>query len=128
MVIGALRMSQFEVHDTSFEVHDTPVPRRAEPTVITQAEPSYDDQLRARKKRYLITMSMRFPLLIAAVLCYHYLWIAIPLLLISIPLPWMAVLLANDRPARKRAKKVVPGVINSEKALPPGSREIVDSE
>ena len=128
MVIGAWRMSQFEVHESSFEVHDTPLSRRAEPTVITEAEPSYDEQLAARKKRYLLTMSMRFPLLIAAVLCYHYLWIAIPLLLISIPLPWMAVLLANDRPARKRAKKVVPGVINYEKALPPGSREIVDSE
>ncbi|WP_090482320.1 DUF3099 domain-containing protein [Nakamurella panacisegetis] len=121
-------MSQFEVHDTSFEAHLTPPSRRVEPTVITQAEPSYDDQLKARKKRYLITMGLRVPLLIAATLTYQHLWIAIPLLLISIPLPWMAVLIANDRPARKRAKKVVPGVINYEKALPPGTREIVDGE
>ncbi len=102
--------------------------RRLEPTVITAAEPSYDDQLSARRKRYMLTMSMRIPLLIAATAFYHHLWVAIPLLLISIPLPWVAVLLANDRPARQRAKKVLPGVINYERALPPGRREIVDSE
>lgn len=102
--------------------------RRAEPAVITQAEPSYDEQLAARRKRYLLTMSMRFPLLILATVFYHHLWLSIPLLLISIPLPWMAVLLANDRPARQRAKKVVPGVINYERALPPGNREIVDGK
>ena len=38
------------------------------------------------------------------------------------------MLFANDRPARKKVKKVVPGVINYERALPPGTREIVDSE
>lgn len=113
---------------TQFELHDTSAPSKAEPTVITRAEPSFDDQLRARKKRYLLTMSTRVPLLVAATALHNDLWIAIPLLLISIPLPWMAVLLANDRPARKRDKKIVPGVISYEKALPAGSREIVDSE
>ena len=102
--------------------------RRVEPTVITEAEPSYDDQLAARRKRYVLTMGMRIPLLIAATLLYHHLWIAIPLLLISVPLPWIAVLIANDRPPRKQAKKVTPGVINYERALPPGSNEIVDSD
>ncbi len=107
---------------------EVPAARRADPIVITAAEPSYDDQLAARRKRYMLTMSMRIPLLIAATVLYHHLWISIPLLLISIPLPWVAVLLANDRPARKQAKKVVPGVINYERALPPGIREIVDGE
>lgn len=101
--------------------------RRAEPTLITQAEPSHAEQLSARRRRYIITMSCRIPLLIAATLLYQHLWLAIPLLLISIPLPWVAVLFANDRPARKVAK-VVPGVINYDRALPPGSREIVDSD
>jgi hypothetical protein len=109
-------------------VPEVPSVRRAEPTVITEAEYSFDQQLSARRKKYVLTMSMRIPLLIAATLLYHHLWIAIPLLLISVPLPWIAVLIANDRPVRKRAKKVVPGVINYERALPPGSREIVDSE
>ena len=107
---------------------EVPAARRAEAIVITEAEPSYDDQLAARRKRYMLTMGMRVPLLIAATLMSHHLWISIPLLLISIPLPWIAVLFANDRPARKKVKKVVPGVINYERALPPGTREIVDSE
>lgn len=102
--------------------------RRAEPTLITAAEPSYQDQLSARQKRYIITMASRVPLLILATVFYHHLWIAIPLLLISIPLPWMAVLVANDRPPRQRARTVRPGVINYERALPPGSREVVDGE
>jgi hypothetical protein len=94
--------------------------------VITEAEPSYDEQLRARRKRYVIMMSMRVPCLIVATLLYQTPWLAILVILISIPLPWMAVLIANDRPARKR-KKVVPGTINFERALAPGGREIVDS-
>ena len=107
---------------------DVPSARRAEPTVITEAEPSYDEQLNARRKRYMLTMSMRIPLLIAATVLYHHLWISIPLLLISIPLPWMAVLLANDRAPRHYAKKVTPGVINYERALPSVPREVVDSD
>lgn len=101
-------------------------PRRVQATVITEAEPSYDEQLKARRKRYLIMMSMRVPCLIAATLLYQTPWLAILVIAISIPLPWMAVLIANDRPPRKR-KKFVPGTINYERALAPGSREIVDS-
>ena len=101
-------------------------PRRVQATVITEAEPSYDEQLRARRKRYVIMMSMRVPCLIVATLLYKTPWLAILVILITIPLPWMAVLIANDRPARKR-KKVVPGTINFERALAPGGREIVDS-
>lgn len=103
--------------------------RRVEAAVITQAEPSQDEQLRARRKRYMLTMAMRVPLLILATVFYHQLWLSIPLLLISIPLPWMAVLIANDRAPRNRApRKVVPGVINYERQLPPARREVVDSE
>ena len=101
-------------------------PRRAQATVITEAEPSYDEQLRSRRKRYLLMMSMRVPCLILATVFYQTPWLAILIIAISIPLPWMAVLIANDRPARKRSK-VIPGTITYERALPPGGREIVDS-
>ena len=76
-------------------------PRRHQATVITEAEPSYDEQLRSRRKRYLIMMSMRVPCLILATLLYHTPWLAILVIAISIPLPWMAVLIANDRPPRR---------------------------
>ena len=102
-------------------------PRRAQATVITEAEPSYDEQLRSRRKRYLVMMSMRVPCLILATVFYQTPWLAILIIAISIPLPWMAVLIANDRPARKR-KKIVPGTISFERALPPGSREVVEGE
>ena len=81
--------------------------------MITEAEPSYDEQFRARRKRYMIMMGMRVPFLILATLLYQTPWLAIMVIAISIPLPWMAVLIANDRPARKRSKPV-PGTINYE--------------
>jgi hypothetical protein len=100
--------------------------RRTQATVITRAEPSYDEQLRSRRKRYMIMMSLRVPFLILATALYQTPWLAMLVIAISIPLPWAAVLIANDRPARK-ATTVIPGTINYERALPPGGREVVDS-
>ena len=39
--------------------------------------------------------------MIAAAACYQYPWVAVGLLVLSIPLPWMAVLIANDRLPKK---------------------------
>lgn len=71
------------------------------PVLITAAAPSYAEQHAARRKKYAIMMSMRIPLLIAAALCYRIWWVSLVLILLSIPLPWMAVLIANDRPPRR---------------------------
>jgi Protein of unknown function (DUF3099) len=83
-----------------------------DPVLITDAPMSYEDQLAARKNRYKIMMGMRIPLMIAAAAFYQTPWVAVGLLVISIPLPWMAVLIANDRlplkvtdPARYRARR-----------------------
>ncbi len=95
------------------------------PYSITRAEPSYDDQLRSRRKRYMIMMGLRIPFLVVATLLYQTPWLALLIVAISIPLPWMAVLIANDRPARKR-HPVAPATVNHERALLPGGREIVD--
>jgi hypothetical protein len=65
--------------------------------LITDAARSYEEDLAVRKRRYKIMMGMRIPLMIAAAACYQYPWVAVALLVISIPLPWMAVLIANDR-------------------------------
>jgi len=97
--------------------------RRVQATVITEAEPSYDDQLKRRRIRYMIMMGMRVPFLIVACLLYQTPWLALLVIAISVPLPWMAVLIANDRPARKRTK-VVPGTINYERALPAPGNEV----
>lgn len=71
------------------------------PVLITEAEPSYDEELAQRKRRYLLLMGLRIPCLAFAGIFYHTWWLAVGLVVLSIPLPWIAVLIANDRPARK---------------------------
>lgn len=73
-------------------------------TLITAAAPSYDDQQAARKRKYALMMGMRFPCLILAGVFYDTWWLALTFIVISIPLPWVAVLIANDRPPRKAEK------------------------
>lgn len=77
------------------------VPRDDNPVLITEAAPSHDDQLRSRQRRYAVMMAMRIPFLVAAVVCYQIWWLALLLVVLSVPLPWMAVLIANDRPPRR---------------------------
>lgn len=69
--------------------------------LITEAAPSYEEQHAARRRKYAIMMFMRVPLLVGAALAYQIWWLALALILLSIPLPWAAVLIANDRPARR---------------------------
>jgi hypothetical protein len=72
------------------------------PVLITEARPSYDEEYSARRKKYAIMMLMRLPLLIGAGFAYQFsAWLALGLVVASIPLPWMAVLIANERPVRK---------------------------
>ncbi|MDQ6873845.1 MAG: DUF3099 domain-containing protein [Actinomycetota bacterium] len=74
--------------------------------VITAAEPSQAEQLRARQRRYLIMMGTRVVCLIAAAVLYaqHIFW-AVPVLIVAmIALPWMAVIIANDRPPLKPSR------------------------
>ncbi|MGV0851493.1 DUF3099 domain-containing protein [Mycolicibacterium phlei] len=75
------------------------------PVLITRAEPAYEEQHRQRVRKYLTLMSFRIPALVAAAVAYgiwHNGLISLAILVISIPLPWMAVLIANDRPPRRR--------------------------
>jgi hypothetical protein len=72
-----------------------------DPVLITDAARSYDEELRIRKHRYKIMMGMRIPLMVLAAFFYQTPWLAVGLLVLSIPLPWIAVLVANDRLPRK---------------------------
>ena len=73
-----------------------------DPVLITDAAQSYEDELKIRKRRYALMMGMRIPCMVVAAIFYQTPWLAVTLLIISIPLPWMAVLIANDRLPRKR--------------------------
>ncbi|MGB9280817.1 MAG: DUF3099 domain-containing protein [Pseudonocardiaceae bacterium] len=69
--------------------------------MITAAEPSYAEQFALRRRKYAILMSARIPCLILAGIFYQTWWIALAFVVLSVPLPWMAVLIANDRAPRK---------------------------
>jgi hypothetical protein len=79
-------------------------PQRAEPVLITDAAPSPEDELAQRKRRYTLMMGLRVPFMILAAVFYDIPWLAVGLLVLSIPLPWMAVIIANDRLPRKTEK------------------------
>jgi Flp pilus assembly protein TadB len=83
------------------------VKRERRPVLITDAERSQDDQLRAREIRYVLMMSIRaISLVTAAVLVSVHaplLWLWIPICVLGmILIPWFAVILANDRPPKSR--------------------------
>jgi hypothetical protein len=73
------------------------------PVLITAAAPAYDVQHRERVRKYLTLMALRIPALVLAAVAYgmwHNGLISLLIVAASIPLPWMAVLIANDRPPR----------------------------
>ncbi len=74
------------------------------PVLITTAAPSYEEEHRARVRKYLTLMAFRIPALILAAVAYgawHNGLISLLIVAASVPLPWMAVLIANDRPPRR---------------------------
>jgi hypothetical protein len=71
------------------------------PVLITEAAPSYEEEYAARKRKYLTMMLLRMPCLILAGIFHQTWWLALAFVALSIPLPWIAVLIANDRPPRK---------------------------
>jgi DUF3099 family protein len=74
------------------------------PVLITRAAAPYEEQHRERVRKYLTLMFWRVPALILAAVAYG-IWenglISLAIIAISVPLPWMAVLIANDRPPRR---------------------------
>ena len=78
--------------------------RTTDPVLITDAAMSYEEELAVRKRRYKMMMGLRVPCMVLAACFYQIPWLAVGLLVLSIPLPWMAVLIANDRLPRKAEK------------------------
>ncbi len=87
--------------DDSFDDFDD---KGRRPVLITTAAPSYEEERRARVRKYVTLMACRVPALILAAVAYgawHNGLISLLIVAVSVPLPWMAVLIANDRPARR---------------------------
>ncbi|WP_329007981.1 DUF3099 domain-containing protein [Micromonospora rifamycinica] len=77
-----------------------------QPILITDASRSQDDQLTSRQKRYVLMMGIRVACVIAGAILVGVqaplLWLWLPLVALGmILIPWLAVLLANDRPPKE---------------------------
>ncbi|WP_164699959.1 DUF3099 domain-containing protein [Modestobacter sp. KNN46-3] len=93
---------------------------RNEPVLITEAEPSQVDQHAARKKRYAITMAIRGVSLVLAAMTYTYsIWLMAVFAVLGTVLPWIAVVMANDRPPKKK--------IDMNRYRPPAPDRILES-
>jgi Flp pilus assembly protein TadB len=97
-----------------------------QPMLITSAPPSSDDEYDARRKKYAIMMGLRALCVIAAASVYHVsVAFAIALAIAGVVLPWCAVLIANDRPPKRRSAEVGHVAAQRERALPAGTDDRV---
>jgi Flp pilus assembly protein TadB len=80
--------------------------------LITEAGTSGDDSFERRRRRYLITMTVRALCIIGAAVTVHLSgWLAAAFVAGALVLPWTAVLIANDRPPKEavRFRRFIPG-------------------
>ncbi|MFD3703096.1 DUF3099 domain-containing protein [Nocardia sp. NPDC058658] len=97
--------------------------------LITEAAPSLDDQHRARVRRYTFIMAFRIPCLILAAVAYSAFenpLLSILIIAASVPLPWIAVLIANDRPPRTKDEPSRWDGRDNQIALESGHRKAVE--
>ncbi|MDU0477861.1 DUF3099 domain-containing protein [Staphylococcus chromogenes] len=74
--------------------------RRPRAALITDAKRSPLENWAHRKRVYNILQGSRIPFLLASAVTYMYLhnvWLSVILFTISIPLPWIAVVIANGQ-------------------------------
>lgn len=76
---------------------------RQEPPSITDAEPSADDQLRHRRRVYSVIMVIHIVgFAVGGALYARAWWVGLIIIIVTGPLQWIAVLLANAAPRRRR--------------------------
>jgi uncharacterized membrane protein len=96
-----------------------------EPVLITSAPKNPDDEYEWRRKKYAIMMTLRALCVLAAALTYRVsIWLALAFVIGGMVLPWCAVIIANDRPAKKRPERIAfRDDLRTERALPAGKDE-----
>jgi hypothetical protein len=93
---------------------------REQPVLITEAQLSLEDQHNARRRKYAVMMATRVVCLISAAVFYKIPWLMAIFVIGAVALPWMAVLIANDRPPKKALKvNRYAGDPAPDRALPP---------
>ena len=70
--------------------------------MITDAAPSADDHLRSRRRRYTVLMVIHLVGLAVGGSLYNSAWdLGLAILIVTGPLQWVAVILANGAPRRR---------------------------
>lgn len=80
--------------------------REEDPVLITDAELSLDDEQRIRKRIYATLMVVHIVGFTIAGLLAHIWWLALAIVCVTGPLPWVAVVIANDRVSNRTAQRV----------------------
>lgn len=107
---------------------------RSEPVLITDAAEDPETERRRREIRYVAMMVARALCLIgAAVLVAQrpWLWQVWALLCVvgAVVLPWLAVIIANDRPPRKRGTlPPLAGTTTEQPALEQREHKVIDPD
>ena len=115
---GAWRVWSLRVHDGSVRRY-----RSDAPTVITNAPENAAEEFERRRRRYAIMMASRAICVIIAALVYREsALLALAFVIGGAVLPWSAVIMANDRPPKKRRARI--GFVGTplDRALPGGRR------
>lgn len=96
--------------------------RAEDPILITTAPEHNDDEFDRRRTKYAIMMTLRAVCVIAAATTYRVsIWLALAFVVGGMILPWCAVIIANDRPAKKRQQQLgYRDDLRTERALPSG--------
>lgn len=90
-----------------------------QPTLITSAPQSSGDEYDRRRKKYAIMMGTRALCVLLAAVTYNIsIVFAIAFAVAGVILPWCAVLIANDRPPKRRVADLGHLHVPTERALP----------
>jgi hypothetical protein len=79
--------------------------RRDPPPSITDAQPSADEQLRHRRRVYTVIMTIHLVGFAVGASLYETAWLAgLIIIIVTGPLQWVAVLIANAAPRHHRTR------------------------
>jgi len=103
---------------------------RSRPILITDAAEDPEKEIRRREIRYVAMMLTRALCLIGGamiVVSKPPLWGVWAILCVigMVLLPWLAVILANDRPPKKRQHHTPPAEVPTQPSLPPAPHDRV---
>lgn len=87
--------------------HRRRIGRRRPKALITDARRSPEQNIRSRERTYMILQMLRLPFILLSIFSAWYLsnwWLASILFVVSVPLPWIAVMIGNGQGEKRDAR------------------------